>query len=965
MKGTQRSWSALALLLALIGPLGAEDEKPVEKQEKPGEKQPEFPPFEEVSQDFEKVVSTAEGTSFYGLWQRKKDGQMLAELPANFANQKQFIALTLPTGELFAGLQMGDYYCYWKRFDKRLALIEPNLGTRSTGDQESKDSLGNHFTDRVLVEVPIACMGPNGQPVIDLDEFLLGNLEVFYSRFGTSGIRKNLATIAMAKAFPKNIEVAFEVPVNDKRDLDRNGAFKTFHFSISEIPQNPAYKPRKADDRVGYFNTSFRDLGKFRDDEVWQRSINRWHLEKADPSLKLSPPKEPIVFYLEHTVPVRYRRFVKEGVLAWNKAFEKVGLSDALVVHYQDKATGAHMDKDPEDVRYNFIRWLSNDIGTAIGPSRAHPETGQILDADVVLTDGWIRYFWFQANEFLPQAAMEGMSPETLRWLDQYPDWDPRVRLASPAERDRLLAESQRRLLMGPVAYELAFGDGNVLTNSRVFELAGQLSGSAQLCMASEAKAHSMAFAGLTLEVLGLLDDPEQGEQKAETIDGIPEWFLGPVLTELVSHEVGHTLGLRHNFRASSIYTLAQVNSPEIKGKAPFAGSVMDYLPINVVLDENGELLGDIDMIGIGPYDMWAIEYGYTLDDPAKVLERVSEPELTYGTDEDTMGPDPLARRYDFASDPQAFAESRMKLVDLSRAQILEKFVKPGDPWAKARRGYETSLGTQMSVLNMMAGWLGGSFVYRDHKGDPGERKPVEAVPADKQRAALDFVLKHAFFDKSYGLSPELLARLTTDKFGDYEGGAASLEASWPIHDRIAGIQSVVMTLLMNPTTLRRVYDTELAVSADTDVVTLPELLDAISAAAWEEIGFNGSRSAQPREASFAKSKAFSVRDPAISSLRRNLQREHLQRLIDLSLQKGSSSSTRSIALLARMTLESLGRSIDACLQDDLDAYTQAHLSDARVRIGKALDASYSYNAAAPTSLPPVIFFGREESDRK
>ena len=57
-------------------------------------------------------------------------------------------------------------------------------------------------------------------------------------------------------------------------------------------------------------------------------------------ALKLSPPKQPIVFYLEHTVPVRYRRYVKQGVLSWNEAFEKVGISDAVVVHYQDKSSG-------------------------------------------------------------------------------------------------------------------------------------------------------------------------------------------------------------------------------------------------------------------------------------------------------------------------------------------------------------------------------------------------------------------------------------------------------------------------------------------------------------------------------------------------------------------------------------------------------------------------------------------------
>ena len=66
------------------------------------------------------------------------------------------------------------------------------------------------------------------------------------------------------------------------------------------------------------------------------------------------------------------------------------------------------MDKDPEDVNYNFVRWLNNDIGTAIGPSRVHPLTGQILDADIILTDGWIRHYQKQFSESLPKVAMEG-----------------------------------------------------------------------------------------------------------------------------------------------------------------------------------------------------------------------------------------------------------------------------------------------------------------------------------------------------------------------------------------------------------------------------------------------------------------------------------------------------------------------------------------------------------------------------
>ena len=96
------------------------------------------------------------------------------------------------------------------------------------------------------------------------------------------------------------------------------------------------------------------------------------------------------------------------------------------------------MDKDPEDVRYNFVRWLNNDIGTAIGPSRVNPNTGQILDADIILTDGWIRHFHYEFDNLLPKIAMEGFSAETLGWLANNPDWDPRLAFAHASQRDHV-----------------------------------------------------------------------------------------------------------------------------------------------------------------------------------------------------------------------------------------------------------------------------------------------------------------------------------------------------------------------------------------------------------------------------------------------------------------------------------------------------------------------------------------------
>lgn len=916
-------------------------------QDEQGPKKPDFPPFKDVSDGFEKVTTTDGEPSFYGLWHRKKDGQILAELPRAFASQKHFIATTVAAGEPFAGLQGGDYYVYWRRYDKRLALIAPQIGVRSTGDAESKSSMKNIFTDQVLLDVPIVCMGPDGGPVIDLDELLVGQAGKFFGG-SAGGINARLSSVESIKAFLENVELSFQAPVG-------SGNFKTFHYSISLIRENPAYKPRVADERIGFFTTNYIDLGKASSQEKFVRYVNRWHLEKRDPSLKLSPPKEPIIYYIDTNVPVRFRRWVRDGILAWNKAYEKCGIVDAIEVYYQDAATGAHMDKDSEDVRYNFVRWLANDISTAIGPSRTNPLTGEILDADIVLTDGWIRVFWYEYKEYLPQQAMEGMSPETYAWLDQNPMWDPRIRLAAPADRELMLAQRAARGVLrygGHPAFVVDPADMDEETAA----LAGRTSLTTGLCMAARSKAYDASAMRLHMELAGLLrpdEDPPTGDKpkgdkpkddKGDLLDGIPDWYIGPALKDLTMHEVGHTLGLRHNFKASSVYTMEQMNSEEFKGKKTIVASVMDYTPVNINMGD-GPIQGDYQPIDIGPYDLWAIEYGYTFDNDLKpILARVAEPELVYQTDEDTFGPDPYARRYDMAKDTVNFARNRMKLAKVAREKILEKFVKDGDSWANARRGYQMTLGMQTSGLSMMSRWVGGSFVARDRKGDPNGRPPVTPVDPARQREALKWCIENSFHDASFGLTNDLLTRMTVDKWFD-GGGSAQDDPTWPVHDRIMGIQASVLTQLMNPTTLKRVYDNEFVVPAGQDAVTLPELLDTVSAAVWTELDS-------------VPDKRFSAREPLVSSLRRNLQREHMERLIDLTLQKSFNAAHKPIAQLAAARLRDIHGRIESVISkanSNLDPYTSAHLVEAKTRIGKALEAQYLANP--PTvSLPPGLF---------
>lgn len=937
----------------------------------------DYPSFDQVISGYTKVEtpapptgSTRPATPMYTLYVKEKEGQLLVELPKNFATKKYFVGLTVASGQRFAGLQAGDYYVQWRQYNKRLALVAPNMNVRSGGDSESKDSVKRLFTGQVLLDLPILTLSPRGGPVIDGDALLVGKASVF---FGGDGRSKNpaLAKIVKAKSFPQNVELAFELP-------NSVGTLQTLYYSISEIPASTGYKPRKADQRIGYFTTSYSDFGKYQENDVEINYINRWHLEKRDPSLKVSPPKKAIKFYLEHTTPVRYRRWVKEGVLYWNRAFEKVGISDAIVVEYQDKATNANMDKDPEDVRYNFIRWLNNDISTAIGPSRVHPETGQILDADIVLTDGWIRYFNTNFEDYMPLVAMEGMDEETKAWLAEHPSWDPRVRFAPPSQRNHIAAQLRSQLTQPYSGVRQADLKTRLMGDDVLDGLVGRTSQVNGLCMAATGRRIDTAIMRMILsmgpETL-FADDQQEGDKKDEEdgeekkddeekaekkeepkekesmLDGMPESFIGPLLADLVAHEVGHTLGLRHNFKASSIYTLNEINSEEIKGKKAFAGSVMDYLPINLRLEE-GEVQGDYAMIQLGPYDFWAIEYGYSFDkDYAKILERVSEPELQFATDEDTSGPDPLARRYDFSKEPIEYAKEQARLIEKFRKRLMTDYVKDGDSWTKAREGYELTLNLQMKNISMMSNWIGGAHINRDKKGDPKERLPIEVVSAEKQRDALRFVLETTFRDEAYALSPELLARLTKDFFSGFGGDPA-----WPVHDNILNMQSSALTQLLRSTTLRRVYDNEFRIPADQDAFTLPELLDSVTSEIWSELD---------KEAE----KKFSTRRPMISSLRRNLQREHLERLIDLTLPgNGTSAAYKAISNLCIMELKSLHEKIGQVSEksaESLDPYSKAHLYEAGQRIEKALDAEYVYNQSQSvgSGFPFLLLKEAEETN--
>jgi uncharacterized protein DUF4953/uncharacterized protein DUF5117 len=890
-------------------------------------KKKDFPDFKKVvTDDFEKVISTADGKSMWDIYVNEKTGKVIAKLPRNFEKKQYFLAPTMAEGVPSANSSMIDgYLITWKRIGKRLALIQPNLIVRSTGDKESKLSRDMQFTDRIVTDMPILTI-EGGAPVIDLTELFVKNgrsLFPFLPR-----LNANLVEVATAKAFPNNVELAFRAPAP-------NGTLITMHYSLSDMPDKTGYKPREADYRVGFFTTSYADLNNIGDSDLTTRYINRWNLEKADPDLDMSPPKEPIVFYIEHTTPIKYRQAVREAILEWNKAYEKVGIVNAIEVYQQDARTGAHMEKDPEDVRYNFARWSSNNSGFAIGPLRADPRTGQILDADILMNDGWLRGAVARFDKVLSSMATETFNPETLSWLDSHPNWDPRIQLAPTADRTRLLAERRQMLATtGPRPYggypiAEAFEQSKQArelgglwsyTNANIFQ---------SLCTQANNKAMDMDMASL-----GLIDFQGINTRDGD-LDGVPDEFVNAMIKDVIMHEIGHVMGLRHNFSASTIYDIEQINSKKMKGHA-FTGSVMDYNATNYNF-KLGETQGDYFMPTVGPYDVWAIQYGYETDKKKldDILARASEPELIFQTDENTVGPDPTARLRDMGRNTLEFVEMETGLIHEYRSRILDRSVKEGDSWERTRRAYQSVLGQQIRNVMTAANWIGGTYTYRDRVGTT-DRDPLKPVSADEQRRALKLVMEQTFNDEAYALNEDLLTKMTVDRWIDQGARAFVSEETYNIHDTIQGIQNLALTLVLNPTTLRRVYDNEFLIDSEQDAFTLAEMMESISKSVWSELGEKGAHT------------RHSARNPMISSLRRDLQSMYVDRLIDLSLPDAMpGAAAKPIADLAQWHLGMIAQNIGNTLEEgnsSLDPYTASHLAAVKKRIEAALKAQFIFN---------------------
>ena len=986
-------WERVILVLAGaagVGVIGAGSLPATEEPAKPPaavlvvEKVAAKPAEAKKFQDFAELTKDAKKhEGFITLYE--KDQHLYAEIRPDQLEQPILAPMVIARGLASAGspLNFGnEWVLAFRRVDDKLQLLRKNISFTAPAGSPLEKAVKQNYTDSILMALPILSISPSGgNLVIDFADIFFTD----FAQLGLGGLDRNRSRWHKIRTYPNNVELQVEATFSggpmswyfffggSSPIVDPRGITLVLHYSLCRAPA-PGYQPRLADYRVGHFLNAVIDYGNPDPDTDSKRMINRWRLEKSDPKAKLSPPKKQIVWWIEDNVPVEFRPYVQQGILEWNKAFEKIGFLDAIAVRWQNERD----DFEPEDINYCTLRWITTGSTFAMSGLRSDPMTGEMIDGDVIYDASWIKT-WKEEYAFLvgvptpvglgggsaweavPLAMGEVLSPiMAIKHGFGTPIPPPGSRRAEVFQASLLGARGMAgaSVVEGsvvPLALDVVPSGWDPI-QARLHRRIKQ--GALSSCNYAAAKAHEMRFASLALAMLAQEaaaepageKDSAKGESKPDE-PKLPEEFLGQAIKEVVMHEVGHSLGLRHNFKASIMLKPEEINNPAITRTKGMSGSVMDYNPINIA--PKGQKQGDYATTTIGPYDYWAIEYAYKPiegDEAAelkKIGARSPEPDLAFGTDDDFRSNDPQINAYDLGSDTLAYGKMRMAMAAELLRDLDQRVVRDNESWARLRNAFSTCMSQFANAAFLASEHVGGQSVCRDFKGTEKARDPVTPIAGDRQREALSLVVEKILSDQAFKFSPGLLRKLMQESWQDSR--FFSMGSDYPIFRLILNIQGIVLDQCLDADVLQRLQNQELQSDPGTNPLKVAEVFRSLTDGIFTELQTPPADGQTPF---------------AISTIRRNLQREYVKRLSEMVLgpRNDPYSYLRSAYIvyygrsqaappdaknLARLHLEEIGQKIDRLTSTKdikIDDTALAHLRELKHRIERVLKANLNAN---------------------
>ncbi|MEJ6753713.1 MAG: zinc-dependent metalloprotease [Flavobacteriales bacterium] len=379
----------------------------------------------------------------------------------------------------------------------------------------------------------------------------------------------------------------------------------------------------------------------------------------------------------------------------------------------------------------------------------------------------------------------------------------------------------------------------------------------------------------------------------------------------LIMHEVGHTLGLNHNMKASQLFSPEQLaDSNFIKGKC-LTGSVMDYAAINLTRDRSKQ--GQFEDVAVGPYDIWAIQFAYTSFKSEKqkndLLNRSTEPELIFGNDADDMRSpgkaiDPRVMVGDLSNDQITYSTNIFELVDEMMKEVKTKFSIEGESYQELRRVYYVLNRQRSNAAGVVSRFIGGVYVERAMVGQKGQSMPYTPVSYLDQKRAMETLSKHVFSPDAFNSPNDLFNYLAMQRRGfDFFRGPEDPK----IHSQVLSYQTNILKHILHPNTLQRIVDSELYGNNYGLSLMMTDLNNAI----------------------FKKDAQTSV-----NSFRQNLQVAYTKKLISMVTGNSAGKYISSAKAMAIYTLKNIDKK---AINNSGDVSTKAHRLHLRTLIDNAL----------------------------
>ena len=818
----------------------------------------------------------------------RKDGRVYLELQ-NDQFDKDYLQTAVPSNGLGGyGVLAGDVFQQEARvirfahIGRQVIMLWPQ--TRFVADAKTplEDAIRQSTADSVLAIANVVSENKPGNSVVielsallgdvmDMTNTLNATISSPLNPLGGYHLDPQRSFFGASKAFPKNVVIEADQTFASLKPsvidtvVDPRSIRMRITYNLAELPDASAYMPRFGDDRVGFWEDPHMAFNRTTSIDNTLRYILRWNMKPSDPTKKISPAVTPIVYTLSNTIPMEFREPIRTAVLQWNAAFERVGISNAVKVVDQP----SDPNFDPDDIRYNVIRWLteSNSGGFAEAQITWDPRDGQIFRSGVFIDNDLVRYGSLEYQVL-------GLTAD-----------------GAPAEED-----ADHPHLPGQSV--LAHNDGP--------------------------GAHAEMMYGAIATALMEGGDPAT----------IAKRTARDYLHAVVLHEVGHDFGLAHNFIGHMAYSDAQIRDHAFTEKNGIASSVMEYNPIN--LWPKGWSHGDLEQNVLGPYDYHVIHFGYASIPGAKTpFDEVattakwasvwSDPKTRFASDEDVAwggghAIDPRVHQFMLTNDPLKWCGTQLSMVQKLIGQLDDKLPAAQHPYDDERFGFAVLLGQYGRCPSNAAHYIGGEYLSRARKGDPGAAPPLVPVSRAEERRAFDMVDRYLFSDAAWKFSPRTLSRLVYSEHESFTpfGSQVALRHDYSVAAIAGAYQNRTLAYLFAPNVLARVADLPTK-SAPGATMTLADLFS------WTQTSI------------FGDITDGSIRNS--TQVRRNLQRRYADMLRQMALRPFPGTPLDAQAL-ARHELVALNHDLTGALSHrSLDLQTRSHLEVMQVEVDRTLRA--------------------------